>query len=314
MPKQSGQQAAAGRLRELLLDPDLPYRLMWFKTSLKPGRANKLNAMAIARHLAESRDMWGGDTTAEQVKDTVARAVSAEPSKRLLSPGTLIKFIDGFDMDDEHSEELWALLSGADPRSTEPIVGDLIAPTLSQTPPRHSTVLLHEYHYVGADGLPERHRTIQIIRALVDGLDRYCYRFDTDHATVSVSRPGNGVTTSGKWVEHQLYGIDILLKRPLMRDETVSLQYDTVFSYNPAKPPPREFRRGATGRTENLEIYVQFHPNRLPRKLWWGQWDGYDNEAQLISRQPLALEDDLSRSRFLPYIERTVVGFGWDWE
>ncbi len=41
---------------------------------------------------------------------------------------------------------------------------------MSQAGPPHRTVSLHELHVVGPHGLPVRHRTVQVVRALQPGL------------------------------------------------------------------------------------------------------------------------------------------------
>ena len=51
--------------------------------------------------------------------------------------------------------------------------------------PSYRTILLHEFHYLVADGWPLLHRTLRDIRSLVDGLASYRYSYDTSELTVS---------------------------------------------------------------------------------------------------------------------------------
>lgn len=308
-----GQATASEYLRELLLRADLPYRQRWYLQAKRPGKANEINALAVARYLAEVKGVWGAGTTALQAKDTVSRALAAKPENVLLTPETLTKFIDGFSMHREHDEQLRMLLSGAEPELVRPVVGHVLSRGLdSDEPPGHLTVSLHEFHYIGANGLPERHKTIQVIRALAEGLERYPYRFDTEHGTVSIARGGHRVAPQTTH-EEQLYGVDLVLQRPLHKDATASLEYDTVFSYMLDDPPEREFRRGTRSRTENLEMYLKFHRSRLPRKVWWAEWDDYLDGAQIIDQERVYLDADLAVHLYLPYIEKAVVGFCWEW-
>ena len=67
----------------------------------------------------------------------------------------------------------------------------------------HRTVSLHELHVIGPDGLPARHRTIHVIRALRDGLESYTFRFDrreaTVHAVRGVSYRADMSHVTGRW-------------------------------------------------------------------------------------------------------------------
>ena len=59
--------------------------------------------------------------------------------------------------------------------------------------PRVKTLSLHDHHYLGPDGLPDRHRVIHVIEALVDGVDRVPYRADTNALTVEVGQGFSGL-------------------------------------------------------------------------------------------------------------------------
>jgi hypothetical protein len=238
-----------------------------------------------------------------RLKDIVSRALSGQ----VLAPVTLRWFIEAFAMSPMDAAHLWALRSGRDPARLAIIRDDLATPM--PTPPgrpRYHTVSLHEFHTVGADRLPVAHRTVHVVRA-VDELRRYPYRFDTDAATVEVLR--GGTASPLYWVpEDGLYGVDILLQRPLQPGQTASFEYRTLFSYR--TPPPPEFRRGARKRVDNVELHVQFHPRQLPVQIWWGIWNDH-KDLQPTYEEPAELEPDGSIHRYLDSLEGHVVGFRW---
>jgi hypothetical protein len=277
-------------------------------------RGSHINSLAVARFLVE-RGVWGSEASETQAKDTVNRALSPDRERQLLTPETLSRFIDGFGFAATESAGLWASLSGEDEQQTQPVSGALMQvpnrPVVRPGfPPRqHATVSLHELHYIGPLGLPDRHRTVQVIRSLVDGLTSYPYRIDTDAADVQVVRGGH--VGASYWADGVLYAFEIVLVRPLRMNETASIEYETTFSY--AEPPPPEFRRAALARVDNLELYLQFHPHKLPERVWWARWDDYRPGAQTVEQERIRLDTERSAHRFLPYVERTVVGFHWLW-
>src|SRR5207253_3242171 len=102
---------------------------------------------------------------------------------------------------------------------------------MSGSGPGHQTVALHEWHRIGADGLPERHRTMQVIRALRSGLASYTYRFDRREAEVTLVR---GARAGAPYDDVEIPGltaVDLVFPRPLERGETTSFEYETVFRW-----------------------------------------------------------------------------------
>src|SRR5207237_1070595 len=108
-------------------------------------------------------------------------------------------------------------------------------------PPRHKTLSLHELHQVGANGLPVSHRTLQVIEATVDGLERYPYRFDTSEVTIEVGLGSQGIVGPLYRVTETIWAIDLALSSPLARGEQTTLEYVTHFHY--ATNPEPAFRR-----------------------------------------------------------------------
>ena len=101
----------------------------------------------------------------------------------------------------------------------------------------------------------------------------------------------------------------MLLAKPLMAGETATLEYSASFHY--AAPPPPEFRRVVQSFVENLDIRVQFHPDRLPGSVVWAVWDGLD--GPIVEREPAVLDSQFAVHRYLRLAEQTAVGFHWDW-
>lgn len=305
-----GQHAAIGYLRDLLARPNLPYRARWARHARRRLAPGEINAMAVARYLTEEREVW--QATARQIKDTVHRALTADETRQLLTPETLTRFVTGFDLSEEQENYLRALLAGDDPARARPVTGALAARAAAGTPRPCETVSSHELHYLGPDGLPARHTTVRVIRSAVDDLRGYQYQIDTEWARVSLRRGGR-VGSSYSLDGGHVHAFEAILSRPLAKGETASLEYEAVFDYPPEHPPAPEFRRAAVSRTENLEMYLRFDRAKLPHRVWWAVWDDYRDDARIVSQERMSLDTELSVHRFLPYIERTCVGFYWEW-
>ncbi|KAE8762388.1 hypothetical protein [Georgenia thermotolerans] len=302
--------ARACRLLRRLLGGVPAYRSLW-QVYVRRASGQDIHQGAIAQVLADY--LWETGEVAEtetdlprRLKDRVNRALSGH----FIAPATLRLFIEAFDMSPADSHQLWALFMNAE--STELAV---VRPTasgaekpLEAAPGAYETLVAHEFHRIGPDGLPADHRTLQVIRAL-EPMDRYVYQFDVHAAAVEVLRGGRAgpvrrSTMSG------LYGVEIRLTTPLLAGETASLEYRTAFTFGEVPPP--SFRRGARRRLSSLEINVQFHPARLPERVWWGHWDGiWADEPDDVEEVPLAPDGHVHR--FLPQLEGEIVGFTWAW-
>jgi len=93
----------------------------------------------------------------------------------VLSNSTLNLFVEAFAMSQMHRAELWALLSGGDPARVVVMPPEETMPEGPVDSLRYQTISLHEFHTIGADGLPAAHRTLHVIRAL-ERLCGYTYR------------------------------------------------------------------------------------------------------------------------------------------
>jgi len=313
----AGRRAAARYLRALLTQQG-PYRRLWEQHVIR-ARSGEITQLAVAEVLA--RHLWShprvtGDADAlpRQLKDTVARALSGA----LLSQPTLTLFIDAFgisDADAQRLRRLWegsgriSVLSG--PRAMGAAAEGELRAALG--PRRHQTLSLHDHVYVGHDGRIARTRTIQVIEAVADGLDRIPYLYDSSALTLELGQGCGDVSDELRQVSEDVYATTIPLARELSAGETISLEYVTTYSYpgNLDDPREREFRRAVMRRLENFDVRVEFHQDKLPARVWWAVWDGLAGRIQ--EREPVSLGSQREVHRYLRSAEKTVVGFCWSW-
>lgn len=240
------------------------------------------------------------------INDTARRALTGE----VLTIGTLNWFIDAFQMSQEDADDLLALLR--DSGQIKVVRGEALPPPglyEAVGPPRHHTVSSHELHEIGPDRLPSRHRVIQTVRALEDGLNYYPYSFDTNATTMTVlrhGRPGRIYRATD-----ELYAINIEFPRPLARGQTHTFEYALTFHYT--KPPPPEFRRGAFRQVDSLLVEVKFHPEALPRHIWWAKWNTLNHHDVDRQEELQLIEPDYSVHCHHERIKDTIVGFHWEW-
>ncbi len=300
----SPSAARAGRyLHDLLRDR---YQLAWrpFAQRLREGELNlRAIATVLARHLWDYPEHPGDDDVEpDQLIDTVWRAVHG----RSLSLERLELFIAAFGMD-EQAEALRELWHDALPRRV--VVGELgDRDAGSDVPKPYRTVQLHEFHYLGADGRAKRHRTVQAIRALQDGLA--CHRYTFDASQVSVERIHGGIPGKPWKLTETLTAVDIRLPQVLGRGDTASLEYLTRF--HPGLDLEPNFRRASHRPVDDLVIRIEFHPEALPEQVYWAEWDDYRGEEQaIVHQEPVSLDPEHSAHRHLEYLCDGVVGFGW---
>jgi hypothetical protein len=311
------RQAAAAYLRELLLRPGR-YRRRWeqYAERSRPGQVNQLAvAEVLARYRwSHPRAQGDNDVLARQLKDTVLRALSG----KMLSRATLSLFIDAFDFSGAEADRLRRLAAGSGrisvlsgPRALRP---DLLAGVADVFgPARHHTVSLHDHVNVGAESLVTRARTLKVIEATANGVDRVPFIHDTDTLTLEVGQGCKGVSGYPHELAAGLYATDIMLAKTLMLGETLTLEYWNTYHYldDRMDESRRQYRRAVMKRAENVDIRVEFHPDRLPRDVWWAVWDGVDGDV--INQESVTLDSQHSVHRFMRSLERTVVGFYWAW-
>jgi hypothetical protein len=300
--REAGIRQAGQYLRELLRHE--PYRRRWLRYGAE--RERDVHQVAVAKVLAAHLRRSGADVEYDQLTRRVSRALRGE----VLSRETLDLFLAAFDISEEHAAQLLRQSRGID--LARVVVGEL--PTLSSTEngkaPRFTTVTLHEFHYLGPDGRPARHRTLHSIRALQDGLASYRYGFDTSEVTVD--RIGGGVPGEPYQRSENIWAFDIDLARTLPAGGEHSLEFEFSFHYA-AGPVEPCLRRIAHGRLENVALRVEFHPGRLPQRVWWAEWQDYrEPEPAILYRQPVTLDAEHAAYHRLDVLDRAVVGFLWE--
>jgi hypothetical protein len=166
---------------------------------------------------------------------------------------------------------------------------------------------------VDVDGMVARDRTLRVIEATAYGVDRIPFIHDTEVLTLEVGQGCKGVSGYLRQVGENLYTTDIMLAKELSLGETLTLEYWNTFHYHDDLLDARkcQCRRAVMRRVENFDVRVEFHPERLPRAIWWAVWDGIDGDV--INQEPVSLDSQHSVHRYMRFIERTVVGFYWSW-
>ncbi len=314
----AGRRAASSYLRELLLRPG-GYRRLWEQHVVR-ARTGEINQLAVAEVLAHHlwsypREPADADVRAHQLKDTVSRALSG----RLLSRSALGLFTDAFGFADHEVDRLWRLWEGSGlisvlsgPRAMGSKAEQVLTAALG--PRRHQTLSLHDHVQVGSDGRMTRSRTLQVIEAIADELDRIPYLYDTNTLTLEVGQGCKGASGYLSQIGDGVFATEILLAKVLSVGETATLEYWTSYGYpgDPLDGHEREYRRAVMGRMENFDMRVEFHPRRRPACLWWATWDGV--EGDIIERESVTLDSQCSAHRYLRFAEKTVAGFYWSWQ
>jgi hypothetical protein len=175
--------------------------------------------------------------------------------------------------------------------------------------PAHQTLSLHEWHVVGPDGLPVRHRTVQVLRALRPRLAVFTFRYDSRDATVRALRGARAGEPRPD--ADGLTAVDLTFPRPLGVGETASLEYETHFDWRSVPAP--EVRRAMRQRVERLDMRVEFSPDRLPAEVRWAVWDGFGPGARIRAAERVELDDEHAAHRFVDAASGVTIGFEWTW-
>jgi len=298
----------AGHLRFLLRRYD--YKIMW---AGRAGRTqlDEIHQGAVAEVLASYLRRNADDANdhaieGRQLKDRVGRALAG----RTLSKETLDLFVNAFDMTEDDRRDLVALWTGSSKvfvlAGTEGVPPDVVE-TLKL--PGYRPVSVHEHHVIGEAGLPIRHQTMQVLRALRNGVDRYRYHFDTDAVTVHTGPGCQEVLGPVHEVRPEIFSVDILLAKPLDTDDTISIEYTTTFDYRTAPEPI--FRKAVQGRIESVDLRVQFSPRKTPHRIWWTVWETLDGPP--VEQVSVDLDNQLTTQRYLEEMENIIAGFRWEW-
>jgi hypothetical protein len=323
VPEDDRVKQACAYLRMLLTRPS-DYRTRW-ESHAEPARRAvaepAVDATAVATVLAQAK--VGGAPVTSWRSGSGAHPVLTRPAEPLvrvarhaldgtvLDPVDMESFIRGFELSERHAHRLRELRRGSP--SVRAIYRGALPPGEAfrhAGPPHHDTLAMHELHTIGPDGRPTEHETIQVIKSTVPWLESVPYRFDTDELMVHVVRGGQ-VGPQVYRVNEAVYGVDIMLSQPLALGETTLLHSHFTFAYK--TEAPLEFRRVVLRATDELTIWVRFHPDRVPARVWSGRWDRID-QGHIIERQPAELDSELSVHARFGRVEKSIVGFYWEWE
>jgi len=310
------QRATAEYLRHLLLKPGA-YRAAWQGHVTRP-RTDVINQLAIAEIIASH--LASGHPADAAVKPYQLREiVSGALSGSQLSTETLGWFIDAFRITEEEAGQLRRLLAGSSrigvlsgtrvvPLSVEPDVEAAIGPR------QHQTLSLHDHIWVGPDGRIDHQRTMHVIEAIAPSVDRIPFVCDTNVLTLEVGQGCKELAGQLNWIGGDYFATEILLSRTLDVGETLSLEYWVYYRWRggPEEPSAREYRRAGMRQLSNLDMRVEFDPVGLPSQVWWTHWDGI--AGAVLEREAVTLDSQYSVHRYLRTLERTAVGFSWDWD
>lgn len=309
MPKEPPEpaiEAACRHLWTLLLQEGTKYRRKWELEARERGldiRTGRGIVEAIRSVLVQYLDRIGeldeGAVNRRAWKDQVYGIKNGDR----LTTKTLQVVIDAFEIPEAEAEQLWKLLKDVSSES------GAITP-LNVAPRQHQTLTLHEFHYLGPDGLPRHHETLQCVRSTVPLLRSYPFRFDTNEIRSVFVRHG-GIAGPIYHVEQSIYAVDIALDPPLPYGEDRSIRYIVRFAYT--KPPWQDFRRVLPNGIEMTEIHVFFHKERMPSTIWWTVWADWLDGSKIASQQPVRLDSRRSVHRLVEGQGGTVCGFRWEW-
>lgn len=312
-----GQRAASEYLRQLLMKPGR-YRSTWHQHAVRP-REDVINQMAVAEvivsYLRSLPDRPGqAGMQPYQMRETVSGALSGR-----LSRETLEVFIGAFGFVEHEADRLQRLYSGSARIS---VISGSHAVTVHAErelahvlgPRRHQTLSLHDHVYVGPDGRIDRARMLQVIEAIERGVDRVPFLCDTNVLTIEVGKGGKELAGQVQQVNDDLFFTEILLARTLDLGETISLEYWLTYRFpgNQMDPAEQEFRRGVMRHADSFAMRVEFHPDKLPAKVWWARWDGV--EGEVLEQEQVTLDRQYSAHRYLRSLDRAVAGFRWSWD
>jgi hypothetical protein len=318
LPEDDRVKQACAYLRMLLVRPG-DYRARWERYA-GLSDVSRIDERAVAAVLGEGRAGGrrddrpggaGGHPLLTRAPETLLATARHALDGTALHPADLEALVGAFGLSARHAHRLRELRRGSP--AVRMIYDDVLPPGEAfrhAGPPHHDTLSLHELHTVGPDGRPSEHETIQVIKSTVPWLESVPYRFDTNELMVHMVRGGQ-VGRQVYRVNEALYGVDILLNQPLALGETTLLQYHTTFVYK-TQPPP-EFRRAILRSTEDLTMWVRFHPRRVPARVWSGHWDRID-QAHLLDHELAELDSEFSVHERFGRVEKSIVGFHWEWE
>ncbi|MEV5905528.1 hypothetical protein [Streptomyces sp. NPDC052127] len=305
--KEKTFEATSSLLTELLATQPR-YRTRWRARVQRDRSGGRVSIAAVAQVLAEHLWESGEFPESEQSlpriqKDRVRRALDGT----MITAETLTWLIEAFHLDERDAECLRATHESDSGNRPDGISDAVREPREMIRRQWHRTVTVFERYFFDCDGQLTERRTKHVIMALEDGVDSYLFNHESSVEAIEVLHGG----TLGP--EHRYDGLvshEILFPQPLKQGQRTSFEYRTA--YRPAPHPPQEVRRPARGRIENFDMAVHFEPRRLPSRLWWATWSDH-HLGDPVQLEPAQVCDTGSAHRYVPFVERSVVGFRWNW-
>jgi hypothetical protein len=303
-----GTRTTARLLRQLLLQRE-EYRDLWQRHQQRRSPADVLSKRAVAKviadHLVESGILSEAEEDPERkLKDRIGRALDG----KVLSPATLTLFIDAFEMTQEDGNTLREALLNTTIVRDAPLADTLRVPQRLPVAQRHRTIMLFERRIIDATGCAVSHHSAHTIVAYEDGVDRYPCFLPPRMSAIAMVHGGRIPTSLDATASTSV--MEITLPASLHVGESTSFEYRQDFHH--AGVLDTEYRRVAHARTHNVDIIVQFHPQRLPRQVWWAAWDDY-RDGTVLHQEPVTLDAEHRAHRFVPYMENAAAGFRWVW-
>jgi hypothetical protein len=314
----AGQRAAAEYLRRLLLKRG-PYRDAWQCRVARP-RDGVINQLAVAEVIAaHQRPVRGRPDESPMLPYQVRDVVSGALFGGHLTAETLEVFVGAFGFSDEEASLLHRLLAG---KSRSSVMSGMSALPMSAMHEvdaamgqrKHHTVSLHDHIWATADGRIDRARTVQVIEASAQGVDRISLVYDGSVTALEIGQGCKELLGEARRIGPDALVAQILLARTLDLGETLTLEYWLSYRYpgDPSDPAERQYRRGGLRQVDNLDMRVEFHPDKLPARMWWAHWDGTSDA--IIEQEPVTLDIQHSVHRYVRSLEKSVVGFYWEWD
>lgn len=296
--------ARTASLLQELLETRTAYRRLW-RREVGRDRTDGLSQAAVARvihrYLIDSglREEADGE---RQLKDRVNRALTGHT----LVAETLDWFIEAFDMNEADANHLRAVFAGTS-TGNGGISSTIRKPRSMARLQWHRTLSLFERYSIDNHGHLVGRRTMQTIFALEDNVDRYLFNHEPTVVDIQVTRGGR-LGTKYEYA-NGLYAHDIEFGHSLRRGQSYSFEYSASYVEVDRR---LEVRRPARARSENIDLAVCFHPQLIPRRIWWSVWEDHYNGGP-FEEEPVALDEDLIARRYERFIEQTVVGFRWEY-
>nr|AFV52109.1 hypothetical protein [Streptoalloteichus sp. ATCC 53650] len=294
----SNVQDTCALLRYLLLHE---YRSVWQKKTSRTSA--ELNQAAIARVLARKK-IEDGDISLRReaphraVKDLVSHMVRRER----LTGRTLSLFIEAFDMNEAHQNQLWNTLTN--PSLSSGTVNTIHDQPWLAVPQCHRTISVSERYKIDPAGVPILRNVRHTIRAVEDGVGSYIFGHEREVAAVTVRH--GGVTGPRHEYGNGLLATEIVLDHPLRNTEATALEYEAT--YPRSAEPFTEVRRAAFARSENVDIAVEF-TGRLPGQAWWCVWAD-PSQGQPVHEEEIDCRNGSIR-KYFPSLENAVAGVRW---